>query len=60
MRPMELRVKGDMLIDSHTEVTTTVFRDRPRIRTRMTMELAIIILIIGERLRMGMWKRKSV
>ena len=57
MRPMELRVEGDMLIDNHTEVTATVFRDRLRMRVRMTVELAIT-LIIGERL--GMWKMKSV
>ena len=57
MRPMELRVEGDMLIDNHTEVTATVFRDRLRMRVHMTVELAIT-LIIGERL--GMWKMKSV
>jgi len=59
MKPMRLRVEGDMLIDNHTEVTATVFRDRLRMGVRMTVELAIT-LIIGERLRMGMWKMKSV
>lgn len=55
---MELRVKGDALVNSHTDVTTTIFKDRLRIRTGMTMRLIIVLIIEG--LRTGVRKRECV